>query len=244
MGSTTVGTDEFRRGPGFLFWLSWVVASLVGTILPLAWSEVSLSVRDLTAGLVAPPWDIDLVVSLATLGIAQALVLFPYFKLRGSLEWLAATIVGNLLVLLLTFVGLTYLLAQSSFDSTIFVVTLFPIVAVIVATLPQWFVLRKRIARAWVWVLTHLGLLLMGVILSPILKALPALALNIVLALITGVITGIVLEGLMRDRGPNATWDTGIKTVLRSPKKYREEAQVSPEELLERMRTDDSTKRS
>jgi hypothetical protein len=188
--------------------------------------------------------DIFLILSVATLGIAQALVLLPYFKLRGSLEWMAATIVGNLLVSLLAYATLNYLFAQSSADPMIFAVMLLPIVAVIVGTLPQWFVLRKRVERAWVWVLTHLGLVVMGLILAPILEALPGLAETIVVTLIAGIITGIMLEGLMLDPGPNATWDPGIKTMPQSPKKYREEAQASPEELLERMRTEDNTKRS
>lgn len=241
MGAVLESTDELRRGPGILFWLSWVAATVVGTLTPLAWNQANPSLGGIVGSTNIASWNLGLVVSLASVGIAQALVLLPYFKNKGSLEWLVATILGQLLIVVLVLLGLSTLLLRASFGFSIFTFTLFPILAAIIATLPQWYVLRDRVADAWQWIIANLAVLLLAFVITPLFIVFSPIALAIVLSLIAGIVTAFAMDRMMRVPGPKATWDFGVKAPPQSPKKYREDIQASPEELLARMRGKDQT---
>jgi hypothetical protein len=246
MSAIDSSPEDLRNGPGLIFWLGWVAATLAGSLLPLAWSDVTGLTFGPFVGLIDATWILGLVVSFASVGIAQALVLLPYFKMQGSLEWLAASVVGQVLTLLLQiamFSAILSGLALNSWIGPIWASCFLPIIAVVITTLPQWYVLRDRVAFAHRWVLANLvATLILVLVFIPLITstnlALTGPAIQVIGVLIVAGITGYTMERLMRTPGPKAEWDFGLKPPPKISRRYREEAQASPEELLERRRSE------
>src|SRR5437764_931539 len=89
--------EHHQIGPGFRFGVAWIVGNVIclefarsvpalASNLPSNWTPITRAVQDLD-------W---LWISLFS-ALAQTAVLSRYFRWRGALEWMGATLLGHLI---------------------------------------------------------------------------------------------------------------------------------------------------
>jgi hypothetical protein len=160
--------EKHQIGPGFRFGVAWVVASVVcleigrsvpdwAANLPISWMPAIRVVQDLE-------W---LWISLFS-GLAQTIVLWSYFRWRGALEWLGATLFGHVLrviaISVLSEVLFKVIPDEISGEYYLWVIALYFSVMVVIGVaggamigLAQRRVLERRVANATRWVWAHVG---------------------------------------------------------------------------------------
>ncbi len=213
-------------------WLGWFAASMVGYLGGEWLGEAIESViigPDATRVLslegrveLAEPFDylaagIGGLVAGVVLGAAQGLVLLPYLKRQGVLEWIAATTVGRMARWLAIFVvgqQMAELVLDKSFAGGIVLFGLLGglgIIAGLTLGYAQYLVLRRRVRHSiwWVWVN------LPGPFLTAMVVAMTLYieGHNVVrdcstpmIAAITAAITGMALNDLLNRPTTHAEW--------------------------------------
>jgi hypothetical protein len=226
-----------EAGPGcvyWLVWLAWVLAnvaafqlgeSLREGVISLFNPQVAQLPRALSLeGRVAASSSLQIVPELLgalasglVIAIGQALVLFPFFKLSGALEWAAATIIGRaagwIAIYAVSWGMLGIVLDDPAPGLCILFVLLsgVGVIAGIALGYAQGIVLRRRFQHPTWWVLANVpGFAATGVL---VLLTLNIQVENVVrdyttliIAVTTAMITGIALMELLRHPTPQAEW--------------------------------------
>jgi hypothetical protein len=230
--------EKYRRGPGCAIGLAWVAATVLGSVVGSMIAGLEIAHPALT-GLDGAFWATVIGLTIGTsVGTAQALVLLPYLKLKGFLQWLAATIAGRVLRSVLIVVLVNTLFGAG--DVPLF---LHPILLLLIGALAgvvtgymQKVVLEHRVAYAQWWVFANAAVSALTTVLvwyvNPPQGYLPIVIIN---ALLLGVVTGYVLMDLLRHPTSRAEWTLPWRTPP-SPPEREPEAQPSPEVLLEQTR--------
>lgn len=104
-------SEQHKQGPGFGFVLTWIAANLAAVLTssPLIDLVSNMQISGPLAYIV--PQSIGGFIVGLLLGIAQAVVLFPYLKRSGSILWIGATIAGRIFRALILTSGFTLLAA-------------------------------------------------------------------------------------------------------------------------------------
>ncbi len=189
---------------GFLFWLMWVAATTIGAFaghylenltrniqLPGAFDILSVAAGGAVAGVV--------------IGLAQALVLMPYLKRRGAIEWLIATILGRTASWIIFFLygdalsGLFFDNSYGTICGLILLKLLLGGVLGFILAFPQYLVLRHRSTKSVFWLIANIGV-------SVITTYIFILTVGIFYGLLTGVVTGYVLVDILRHPTRQAEW--------------------------------------
>jgi hypothetical protein len=229
----------------YLIWLAWVVVNVIAYLIaggvgeaietaiaqPGSDAERLLSIEgrveqaDLLVFLAAVVAGI---VAGVIIGIAQGLVLFPYLKMKGVLEWIGATTLGWAVRWVALFVisqQLVRIVVDRNLEGTCFLFALLIGIGVIAgATLgyAQSLVLRRRVDRAnwWVWanipgpvaasLLVGMGLYIES---QNILRDWTGL----IGAIVGAAATGIALTDLLRHPTKYAEW---YERMQRKPQRY------------------------
>ncbi len=190
---------------GFLFWLLWVAATTLGAIagryleelillnalLPGAFDILSVAAGGAVAG--------------ALMGIVQALVLMPYLKRQGAIEWLIATILGRTASAIIIFLyadALSGLFLDNRYTTIcgliILRILLGGVLGLILA-FPQYLVLKRRSEKAVYWLFANAAISMVTTYIS-------VFTVGIFYGLVTGVVTGYVLVDILRNPTRRAEW--------------------------------------
>jgi len=156
--------EKHTLGPGCGFLLCWVAATMIGQVIGAA---LALPIFEWKPEGILSLLDVEATGGLCIgvfVGIAQALVLLPYLKLAGGLEWVVATALGRVVrVLLISMLSSGLLLsvpgtinATASIAFCLYLSALVFIGACAGAAIgyAQRFVLRRKVAYPhwWVWI--------------------------------------------------------------------------------------------
>ncbi|MEO6458090.1 MAG: hypothetical protein ABIO92_07420 [Chloroflexia bacterium] len=193
-----------RQEAGFLFWLMFIAATTLGAFvghyledlirivqLPGAFDILSIAAGGAVAG--------------AVIGLAQALVLMPYLKRQGALEWLVASILGRIASGIIFFLygdALSGLFFDNSYGTVCGLILLKLLLGGVlgfILAFPQYLVLRHRSTKAVFWVIANIGV-------SVITTYIPFLTVGVFYGLLTGVITGYVMVDILRQPTRLAEW--------------------------------------
>lgn len=160
--------EKHSTGPGWRFWLGWITATLIGSVISRALADwISLFHLAEGFGDIIEQVLTGLALGLGV-GVAQAIVLLPNLKFVGAIQWIGATTVGRLARLLLVSALSGILL--NSIPQSAYVDQFFAIVVlyfVIMAALGvvagaalgfvQRLVLERRVANAYRWIWATIG---------------------------------------------------------------------------------------
>jgi hypothetical protein len=157
------------------------------------------------------------VVAGTVLGIAQGLYLWPFFKLAGTLEWIAATIMGRTVRWVIMFI-LARELATAVFDREalggpffLFAMALLGLVVGLPLGYTQSKVLDRRMHHSTWWVWTYVPgtvgtAILIGLVLYFEWQNYLRDYATLIAAIITGAVTAIAMMDLMRHPHSGAEW--------------------------------------
>jgi len=230
-------TEAYRGAPGVVFWaiwLVWVVVTYIGFTLGetlgqmveriFAPQMLNLPRAVSLEGYVAAGGPSYLLVALGSglvaglvLGIGQGLVLLPFLKLRGTIEWVGATIIG-MGIGWVTLYALSRAMSGPVLDRPTggVLVVIIPLagVGIIVGLAlgyPQGIVLQRRGHHATWWALANIaGPIVVAVLVGSSLYAQVENTIRdsgtSLIALATGAITGIALLELLRHPTMQAEW--------------------------------------
>jgi hypothetical protein len=233
--------DAHRGAPGCIFaliWFVWVVVNVVAFTagdalgqsvryalapeLATATNTITLEGRvEATGPLLLVPMLAGALTTGAVIGIAQGLVLLPFMKLLGTLEWTAATIVGWVVrwiaafAVARTMVGLV--LDWDIVGACLLVFWMIGLALIAGGTLgfAQAIVLRRRVHHPEWWVATNLA----GPLIAAWLLSLSFYFegenlfrgfLTPVVALFTGMSTGVALLDFLRHPTTQAEWTSWL----------------------------------
>jgi hypothetical protein len=229
--------ETHRAVPGCIFWavwLLWVVANVLaftvgeslgsGVSRYLAPGVPDAQVAITLEGRVEALGPIELVpilagalVTGAVIAIGQGLVLLPFLKLVGVLEWTAATIVGWIVRWIAAFAtartmaGLVLDLHLVGACLLLFWLGGIALVSGVALSYPQAIVLRRRIHHPEWWVAANLAGPLMSATLLELSLYFEGENLfrgytTIIVATVTGVSTGVALIDFLRHPTTQAEW--------------------------------------
>jgi hypothetical protein len=238
--------ERSKQGPSFLAWLGWTIATAAGTVGGL-WLVGTL-IQARASG------RADEVIGLAlsgavigfAIGTAQALVLFPFLKSKGSIEWVVASVVGRTLYTLAVSQFLEPLLRSLSLERSdaLWSCGLLGLILVGVGAMaglagsyPQMLVLRDRVTHPEWWLLASMAAGAATRILVALQIFADADSNGLLTGITTGAITGITLVYLLRHPGPGAEWAIATRLDTRRKGSQSEEPQPSPDEILAELRT-------
>ncbi len=249
--------DEYAEthstGPGFLLWVIWVAATMLGLHIGAAVGD--FMANNLTVGGeqdIAPAAVRGLVGGLA-LGFAQGVVLLTYMKLRGMGQWILATILGRCLraiVVVIIANALSGLLFADNVIGSCGFLLATGAVGAFTGAIPgafQWFVLRKRVQHPVRWIVASAAsstIYITIVALAQLTQFYPLTTGNTLLSyIIIGVITATLIVDLLRHPTTLAEWEIRLKPEKPISTKFDAGTQTSPEVLLEQMRVEDRKER-
>jgi hypothetical protein len=226
-----------ENAPGCFYWavwVAWVAANVVAFLLGESLREAVISlinpqVADLPRALslegrVAVTGSPEIlsevlgaVASGAVIAVGQSLVLFPFLKLAGALEWAAATIIGRAAGWIAIYAvsrGMLGIVVDEGISGLCLLFVLLVgvgIIAGIALGYAQGIVFRRRVDHPSWWVLANIpGFAATGVL---VLLTLDIQVENVVrdyttliIAATTAMITGIALMELLRHPSPQAEW--------------------------------------
>jgi len=195
---------EYQQA-GVLFWLLWVVATTLGAFVGRYIEEFVL----LNAML---PGAFDIVtvaaagaIGGALIGLGQALVLLPYLKRQGAIEWIIATTLGRIATQIIFFLyadALAGLFLDNTYTTVcglIVIRILFGGVLGLIFAFPQYLVLKQRTSRAAYWLLANAGVSMVTTYIS-------VFTVGIFYGLVTGLVTGYVMVDILRNPTQRAEW--------------------------------------
>jgi hypothetical protein len=227
-------SEVYQGPPGCLVWLLGLGWALV-TVAALVWGE---QLGEMVEGLFMPEatstltrvsfegrveagseayYLTSVVVAGAVLGIAQGLFLWPFFKLAGTLEWIAATVLGRAVRWVIMFV-LARELATAVFDREamggalfLFVMALLGLVVGLPLGYTQSKVLDRRMHHSTWWIWTYVPgtagtAILIGLTLYFEWQNYLRDYVTLIAAIITGAVTAIAMMDLMRHPHSDAEW--------------------------------------
>jgi hypothetical protein len=230
-------TEEYRGAPGVVFWgiwVVWVVVTYLGFTVGETLGQMEERVfapqilelpRALSIeGYFGAGGSSNLLAALSgglvagfVLGIGQGLILFPFLRLAGTIEWVGATTVGMAISWTALYVlsrEMSGLVVEKNVGGVLFLIALLVGIGIIVGLAlgyPQGIVLRRRTHHStwWAWA-TIPGSALVGLLIA---VALYAEVENTVrsygtgiIALVLGASTGIALMELLRHPTTQAEW--------------------------------------
>jgi len=192
------------REAGILFWLLWVAATAVGAFaghylegqiltvrLPGAFDILAAGAGGAVAGVI--------------IGLLQGLILMPYIKMQGAIEWLIATILGRTasgIVIFLYADALAGLFLDNNYTTIcglIFLRLLLGGLLGLLISLPQYFVLRHRSRNARFWPMSNIGV-------SMVTTYITTLTVGTFYGLVTGAATGYAMVDVLRNPTKHAEW--------------------------------------
>lgn len=193
-----------HREAGFLFWLLFIGATTLGAFagnfleelvrsapLPGALDILSVAAGGAVAG--------------AVIGLAQALLLMPYLKKSGAIEWLVATILGRIASGIIFFLyedALSGLFTDTSYTTVCGLILLKLLLGGVlgfILAFPQYLVLRHRSTKAVFWLVSNVGV-------SVVTTYIFFLTVGIFYGLLTGVVTGYIMVDILRHPTRQAEW--------------------------------------
>jgi hypothetical protein len=235
-------TEAHRGGSGILYcglWLLWVVVNIVAFGISESLGEAveafivqaepaTTQLLSLDRTMHVTDWNgyiaavVGGIVAGVVLGAGQGLILAPYLKWKGFLEWLVATTIGRAVRWIALFVigqQLVGLVADKHIVGACFVLMLLIGMGCIgggALGYAQSVVLRRRVHHSEWWILANLA----GPVAAAILIVLGLYIedqnvfrywTNPIMAIITACATGVALVDLLRHPTPHAEWASGLR---------------------------------
>ncbi|MDQ3930393.1 MAG: hypothetical protein M3328_14770 [Chloroflexota bacterium] len=238
--------EAHRRGPGFGLFIAWLITCV---LTMAAGDTVSSFIEGFVPREGTQKWLNYLLTGTgigAVIGVGQGLVLASYLGWRIMTEWVLATIAGRVARIMLL-IGLTNLTVDIRLEGSRVLVggawaliyaTMGAIAGLVLGML-QSLVLAKLVIRPRWWVLTNMtaSAIAFGLLVwlpediqgSPMTGALHGL--------VTGVITGIALNDILKEPVPGKGWWLTWKRERPVKPSIDTGVQPSPEALLEEMRS-------
>ncbi|MCU0551764.1 MAG: hypothetical protein MUC48_20675 [Leptolyngbya sp. Prado105] len=166
-----INTIAIFAGGAIAFYISYSLGGLAGHLL-------EGTNEGIVAAIVA--WSAMLPLLSAAVGTTQGLLLRDYLLI---MQWLKATIVGGMIALAL-------ILAMSLYDSTV-AITLSPFAAWLGTAIGQWWLLRSVSARANLWLIVAVGVMLLCLKLLSTVSSLPFMILPYIVT--TSILMALIL---------------------------------------------------
>ena len=202
-----------HRQAGFLFWLLWVAATTLGAFaghylegfmlvngrLPGAFDILSVAAAGAVAGVL--------------IGLPQVLLLMPYLKRHGAIEWLIATVLGRIasgIIIFLYADALSGLYLDNNYTTICGLIILRILLGGVLGLLiafPQYLVLKHRSVKAPFWLLANASV-------SMVTTYITVLTVGIPYGLITGAVTGYAMVDILRNPTRGAEWRVRERPVM------------------------------
>ena len=231
-----------ENAPGCFYWAVWLVWVATNIVVFLLGENLREAVINLfnpqavdlpralslegriatTSSLQILPEVLGAVASGAVVAVGQALVLFPFLKLAGALEWAAATLIGRAAGLIAIYavsramLGLVLDDAISGLCLLLVLLVGVGVIAGIALGYAQGIVFRRRVQHPTWWVLANIpgfaatGVLVMLTLYIQIENTVRDFT-TLIIAATTGMITGIALMELLRQPTAEAEWRNMFK---------------------------------
>ncbi len=229
--------EAHRGAPGYVFWALWLVWVLVNIVAFLVSESLGQSVQAILfppeplsprllslEGLVISDGVLQYgsaviggLVAGVTLGVIQGVVLLPFLKMGGLLEWVLATTMGRAVRWIAMYVISRELIGLTLDRHIVGVLVLFTLfiavgsIAGVALGYAQSIVLRHRVHHSEWWTLANIpGPVVAGLIISMTLyiegENTLRDATTPMIAVVTGAVTGIALIDLLRHPSQQAEW--------------------------------------